>query len=522
MSVFSGVLAGLPFQPLQLGLVSYFSLVPLLFSLSLTDNESLKKAFWLGYIQGVVSSFVIFYWIVFLPEKEVRVPGIMFPALAALALYLSLYPAIFCLSISALRRRFRIPYIISAPFIWCGTEYLRSLGVIGFPWASFGYALSPFPSLLQIASLTGVAGLSFLIILSNTSIFHFLAEERRGIKFVFLLTLLISILGPLAHGKNVLRRTEAGRSISVLLIQGNIGSDVKWDERYRYKNFQKFLDLTRKGISDARRDGKKIDLVIWPETAIPSHVRYEYSFYIAVADMLRETGIPLLSGYPDSELDGGERHTYNAAGLFLPGLGLVEQYRKIHLVPFGERIPFQTVLTFLKKVDLGEADFSEGKDYTVFSLGGSRFGTLICFESIFAPLARQMAVNGAEFFANITNDEWFGRTAAPYQHAYMAILRTVENRIPLVRCANTGVSMAVDPYGRVLVKTGIFETSSVLAEVPLGPGKSFYREHGEYFGKACLGVLLAGILACLILRKRHPHLSPLPRGERKNKVCVPS
>jgi apolipoprotein N-acyltransferase len=211
---------------------------------------------------------------------------------------------------------------------------------------------------------------------------------------------------------------------------------------------------------------------------------------------------------------GGEVY-FNSAGLIVPRWGLVEKYDKIHLVPFGERFPFDDVFPFLKKVDFGEADFEPGGAYTVFTLGaepgtpvrpevrGATFSVLICFESIFPELIRSFKESGAQFLVNITNDEWFGRTAAPYQHAEMAVFRAVETRSSIARCANTGVSMLIDPWGRITLQSGLFTREALVGSITIVPAKTFFTKHGFLLLWPLVGI--GGLEFILALRHIRSH-----------------
>ncbi|MFH0778685.1 MAG: apolipoprotein N-acyltransferase, partial [Candidatus Eisenbacteria bacterium] len=180
---------------------------------------------------------------------------------------------------------------------------------------------------------------------------------------------------------------------------------------------------------------------------------------------------------------------------------------KIHLVPFGERIPYDDVFPILRSVDFGEADFERGKEFTVFDVGGKKFGVLVCFESIFPELVRSFTREGADFMVNITNDEWFGRSAAPYQHAYMAVFRAVENRVSVARCANTGVSMLIDPWGRVTLEGGLFTREALVGTIGIVPGGTFFTRHGFLLLWPIVAVGIAECCAAL-WKSRHGVWAP--------------
>ncbi|HZE20273.1 MAG TPA: apolipoprotein N-acyltransferase, partial [Candidatus Angelobacter sp.] len=232
-------------------------------------------------------------------------------------------------------------------------------------------------------------------------------------------------------------------------------------------------------------------LVIWPETALPFYVRLEAQKLDRIMELVKAWDVPVLLGYPDAtfSLSGGVI-THNAAGLLLPSKTIAAQYEKIHLVPFGERIPFQGILPFLGKLDLGQAEWTPGTKPVVFPFQDAPFGVLICFESIFPELSRLYAIDGARWLVNITNDEWFGPTAAPRQHADMAILRCVEEEVGMARCANTGISMFIDPLGRESKSSPLFKEAVIVGDVVLGGKPTLFRLWGDWVTGLCLGLVL--------------------------------
>ncbi|HUK63669.1 MAG TPA: apolipoprotein N-acyltransferase, partial [Dongiaceae bacterium] len=202
--------------------------------------------------------------------------------------------------------------------------------------------------------------------------------------------------------------------------------------------------------------------------------------------------VPVFAGFPDYRIGArGEVIYENAAGMFLPGGGRSDTYAKIHLVPFGERMPFESWLPFMKKLQLGQAEWEPGRRWTLFGLDGRRFGALICFESIYPGHARRLVRAGASWLVNITNDEWFGNSAALHQHAAMAVFRAVENRVPLARCANTGVTMMVDPYGRVTARAPTWTPAVVEAVLPPAGPRTPYTRLGDWPGVLALLTLAA-------------------------------
>ena len=511
--VIFAILLSLTFFPLGLGFLSFVALVPL-FKAILHDAiagregrlKALKRGFFMGWLGGAMFFGITFYWIPLLPSENVTVPLIMFPAylvmVAYLAVYLGLFGALLRLTYVQITRK----VVFLAPFLWLVVELLRARGALGFPWASLGYSLWQYPSLIQVASVGSVYAVSLVLVVINSLLYDGIA---RKIRFVIAIPSALGILILIVvSGQVALRASPPARELTVGLVQPNMASGMKWDPRFRKHNLDVLLELTEKIAS------QKPDIIVWPETAAPFHLRYEPEYMNLLTRTVDNLGVPLLLGFPDAiPLKDDELVYYNSAGLMLPGLGIVKKYDKIHLVPFGERIPYDNVFPFLKKVELGQANFGTGEERTVFRLNDERFSVLVCFESIFPELVRSFKVEGADFIVNITNDEWFGRSAAPYQHAYMAVFRAVETRSSVARCANTGISMLIDPWGRVTLKSGLFTREALVGSIKLVSIQTFFTKHGflllwPFVGAAVLESLIA-------LARRHKTGSASVKNEVK-------
>jgi apolipoprotein N-acyltransferase len=309
---------------------------------------------------------------------------------------------------------------------------------------------------------------------------------------------LVALLAaPVIHGSVVLARAPVWPTVRVAVIQPNIEAKKKWDARFKEDSFRILRELS---LVAAR---ERPDLIVWPETAAPSYLLREPRDMEKVAAVARETGACVLTGFPDIQEDpDGPRgfRTFNSALLVTPDGIPREKYDKIHLVPFGEFIPFESVFPALGKVDFGEADFSPGAERVVFDAGRVKAAVLVCFESIFPRLVRGFVANGASLLVNITNDVWYGRTSMPFQHASMALMRSIENRRSLARSANSGVSLLADPYGRVTARLGIYEQGSLVSDLPLvSDERTFYTAHGDLLGWG--STCLAGLLIMLSLSR---------------------
>ena len=493
-SVASGLLLALAQPPYGLGWLAFVALVPFLLAAEKRRSRGAERGApaLAGYVLGLSYFGGMLYWIAFLPGEEMTLPMLRVPAVAAMVLYLSLFGLLFAVSLDFARVRGRIPLWLAAPALWAGVEWLRGWGPLGLPWGSLGYALTDHPAALQAAAGTGLSGLSAWIVLGNVAVVSFVGAlrreaptagaaagavcraraARRAVLFWGLLWI------PLLAGRIYLDRAvrsgeETGRSLRIALVQPNVGGPAKWRPDFREWNLHLLETMT---VAAA---GTPAELVIWPETAATSYLRYDGSYRDRVVGIVNRTRLPLVTGFLDADWEpGGKWTTYNAAGLFLPGAGLAASYRKMHLVPFGEMIPGSSVVPWLGEIDLGEADFSPGREATVLRGGPVPSGVLICFESIFPQIARRMAAKGAGLLVNITNDSWFGDSPAPRQHAAMAIVRAVELRRPLARAANTGISLLVDPWGRVRVRSGVFTREVLAGSLPLVEGRTFYARWG--------------------------------------------
>ena len=478
LAVLSGVLLALSFPRFHLAPLAFGALVPLLVGL---HGVSTLQGTFLGIIAGMVFYLMSIPWVV---HTMVTYGGLPLPLgvllLIALSLYLALYVGVFAYGVTRLSTRGGLAYLLGTAALWVILEYLRTFLLTGFPWNLLGYTQYRYLSVIQIASITGVYGVSFLLVLTNAAVALACLQFRRGGGRVLLPVLGAGLLliGAVLFGMRQRVSAETrGREIRVSVIQGNIGQGAKWDPRFRDRTVEIYRRLTRK----AERGS---DLIVWPESAVPFFLREGGPLSQQVVDLAKNAQSYLLVGSPDRV---GEIPTrlYNSAFLISPRGKIVQKYDKIHLVPFGEYVPLQSVLFFVEKMATGIGDFSSGEDFTVFDTPQGRFGVLICFEVIFPDQVRRYVREGADFLVNITNDAWFGDSGAPYQHLSMAALRAVENGVYLVRAANTGISALVTPTGQIRKQSDLFvETVLSGTVVPRSSG-TFYTRYGDVFAWGC-------------------------------------
>ncbi len=477
--------------------------MPLLAVLERVGEDRPGRAAWrLGYAFGFAFYLVGTHWIALLSDVAITVPWLKYPAWIAAAAYLAIFPGLAAALAAGLARRSGFSLAATFPPAYLVIEELRASGELGFPWFQPGYALHAYPPLLQMASLGSVTLLTAWVLVVNLLLWRALtrpaAGARRPSRRLALAGVLVALLLPWLWGRKVLDTAgraraadrASGAQAPVALVQANIAGEIKWSGRHQREILDRFLALS----AEAARPPRPAGLIIWPETATGSYLRRQVDQALEVAHFAARTRVPVFSGYPDYGYDSlGVLRYVNGAGLFRADGSLGEVYAKRHLVPFGERMPFQRWFPALGRIQLGQAEWTPGKRAVLFDGPGGRFSCLVCFEAIFPDLSRADVRAGARWLVNITNDEWFGNSAALQQHAGMAVFRAVENHVPLARCANTGLTLLVDAYGRVRGRLPAFQPGVLVGTLgPAGPGTLFTRI-GDWPG--VLAALMAGALA---------------------------
>ncbi len=506
LCVLSVFLLRLAFPPWDLWAAAWIGLVPFLCVL---EGKRPGAGFGYGYLLGIFFFGSTLWWFI-----HVTLPGMIL-----LVAYLGLYFAVFGLCHRLFSHRPFLSQLFLLPSLWVALEYLRGGLFTGFGWVTLGQSQYKNLTMIQIADITGMYGVSFLVVVGNVLLKEWgrvLAEgNRKGgrgrgqspgdcplpLKASGVVLVLFSLC--FIYGLVRLHEIKADSQASVTVIQANIPQEDKWQHTEWLRIMEKHRDLTRKAAQE------KPDLIVWPETAFPGFLWESPQLFLDLKDEVRNLGIPLLLGAVTQK----DEQYYNSAILIGP-TGLPEQqHDKIHLVPFGEYVPLRGLFPFLSHlVPIG--DFTPGKEYTLFSLrpkgkGGSPprpaggaespFGVLICFEDTLSSISRRFTQEGAQFLVNITNDAWFLDTPAPFMHLQASVFRAVENRRSLIRSANTGVSSFVDPWGRIYQyvqdtdgkKT--FVEGYAQAEVALSQEAAFYTKFGDVFAYLCFGGILWGI-----------------------------
>jgi apolipoprotein N-acyltransferase len=505
-SVVSGVLVTLCFPVVSWWWLCFVALVPVLVAV-LRVRPSPADTFRAGFLVGLSCYFSMLWWIAKLvPAADVTIPWLMTPALILLVLYLALYPAFFLLLLRGLTKWRYSAVFLSAPAVWALLELARSRGELGFPWGLLGYALTGVPELTQAASVAGVVGVSFLVVLANVLISGVVAARRSSGRVLSATGLVLLALAWWYGGSLALERFDetkdaGGATVTVGVVQPNVDLAVKWRPEFKDSTFRLIERLTKEAAS------RGAQVVFFPETAATVYI--DHPNYRKYRDWLmrvaREAGVPLFIGFLDyrpaeNAAPGREPDSFNSSGLFTPD-GRLLKYDKVHLLPFGEALPLAWKFRFLRKIDFGQANWEPGKWRDPIAADSVAFTPLICFESVFPDLCRRGVGDGSELLVNITNDGWFSDTPGPYQHAQMAVLRSVEFRRYLVRSANTGVSFVVDPAGRIVDRVGLFEEGLIVADVTPRDDLTVYARWGDWPLAA-----LAALLIVFALLARPPHV----------------
>jgi apolipoprotein N-acyltransferase len=466
------------------------------------EAPSVRGAAWRGWVAGTAGSLPLYYWIAY----TVAVKGKQGWPLGCLAAFLvSAYLGAYFSVAGAAARRLVVQYggkgLWAFPLAWVGLELARSYLFSGFPWMLLGYTLAGSPLLRQAAELAGVSGLSFLLALSGVSVYLSSTTLggrawRRGGLLAMPAVAAAAFLWAYGAASPAAREpaSTAGPPIMAGIAQGGIDQSAKWDPGNQERTLDVYEELTIR----ARDSGAQV--VVWPETAAPFFYGWEAGLTRRLDGIAARVGVPLLFGAPWYDpAEGGK--VYNSV-FHIDGRGVVVgRYDKRHLVPFGEYVPLPRILFFMKKLTVGEKDFSTGTGPALFLVAGSRVGASVCYEAIFPPVLRDAVAAGAGFLVNVTNDAWFGDTVAPWQHLAMARMRCVEFRRPMVRAANSGVSAVIDSRGEVVASLGLFRRGVVTAEVRPGSDRTPYEKSGEIFGISCS--IIAALT--LVFPLRGPH-----------------
>jgi apolipoprotein N-acyltransferase len=519
LAVASALLTTLAFPSFNLGFLAWVSLAPLLFALR--RARPLAGA-GLGLLFGCCLASGIFYWLGLIASTTVPTTLVMYLGFA-------LYYSIFGLLYGLLGRLAGVWALVGAPALWVALEYARaSLSFLSLPWNLLAHSQYRHLPLLQVTDLTGVYGLSFLMVMANqfsSQVAELLTDGRgpspapsafRATWRIQLVMLASALALTLSYGFYRLASPDGAGRLRVAVVQANALTRDRMSSRDQVEHLRAYGRLTREAAKE------RPDLVVWPSSSLPGPLESRVSS-VLVRRSARETGAYLLVGGAGGDKLAPARDgllPYSNSEFLVAPSGRVEgQYNKIRLTPFNEYVPLNGKIRWPQWITTPKDSFVAGSEYTLFQVGEARFGAPICWENTFPDMFRRFVRDGANFMVSVTNEGFLGRTSGPYQTLAMNVFRAVENRVTIARAATTGVSAFVSAKGEVVERVtdgqgrDLFVSGVVVRNVPLSDTKTFYTVYGDVFAYAMIAVAAGLVLAALVVRSK-PVDTTSPRSSR--------
>jgi apolipoprotein N-acyltransferase len=529
VSIFAGLLLACAFP--KIGIAGFAWVAPgLMAAASLGKNGA--DRFRIGYVGGFVFYLATLYWLLLIPYRWHSFPLAPAAGWLALSAYMAIYPATWVWFVGHLKARStgeekfvlaetwleRTWWALAGAILWVGLEMVISRLFSGFPWNLLGTCQYQLLPIIQVSSFTGVYGVSFLIIWfslcllsAGLTLLRKPARQSLWIGEILFPIVVLAIIFNLGFHE-IRRGSNEGRSVKVIFVQPSIPQTLIWDASRDDERFRDLVALSSQAATN------HADLMLWPEAAVPKLLRYDKQTFEALTGLARSNHIWMIVGSDDAEprehaTKENEADYFNSSFLINPEGKLVGRYRKRALVIFGEYIPLERWLPIVKWFTPIQGGFTPGDRAVPFELPDVPIKTsvLICFEDVFPHLAREYVDGDTDFLVNITNNGWFGEGAAQWQHAVTALFRAVENRRPLLRCSNNGLTCWVDAHGRLRQMfrdddKGVYGRGFMTAEIPLPePGifraRTFYNRHGDVFGWSCFAISVLMCARRLIRRK---------------------
>ena len=496
----SGLLLVFSFPTLGHPACAWIALAPLIVA---SSRGSLSRAFLLGVTAGAVYFGGTLYWLarVMIVYGNLD-PWIGIPVNIALVAVLALFPGAFAFTHRSLFRAYGRRALLAVPLIWAATELARTYVMSGFPWVLLGYSQTSVLSVAQFASIVGVYGLGGLVSAVNAAAAAAALREpsadstspstRLSMFAPLAVSVFAVVLVAIWGGRRIAagELTSSGTPVKVGLLQGNVDQAEKWDVARASAIFDDYLRLTREAID------RGASLVIWPESSTPFYFEEDPAGAEMIRTIAREKHVSIIVGSNQIEHTTPPRY-FNAAFMVRPDGSTAGVYRKMHLVPFGEYVPLKQLFFFANHLVEAVSDFTPGTVPIVMPVDGHNVSVAICYEIVYPDLVRQYVRRGSELLTTITNDAWFGPTSAPYQHFEQAAMRAIEEGRYLVRAANTGISGIVDPYGRVLAQSPLYQPLVVVGEARYLQQATMYSRIGDLFA-----YLSAAVSVALLLQSR--------------------
>lgn len=473
-------------------------LLPAALILASLRATGFAHAFRNGFLTALPGYAASLYWLAIPVHDHGGLPwALALPCPVLVGALLAAYAGLFCMGLRLIRTRIAHPLaMVASGLLWASLELVRNHFLTGFSWLTLAQALAPWPLTLGLAAWIGGFGLSALLV----AVSHCLCAGRGWTRLAVLPLAALCLLPALARAP----RIPVG-TVSVSMIQGNIDQGLKWDEDMQSKILGTYLDLSFKAVAD-----NAPDLIVWPETAMPFYFQDPSDLSTGARLGVARMKTPVLAGAPAYSIPQGQDAPqyvlHNRAYLLGAGGETLSWYDKKHLVPFGEYVPLGKWLPFITKLVPGQFEFRPGGDTPPLTSGPAAMGLLICYEAIFPELAQKQVERGANVLVNISNDAWFGRSSAPWQHLHLSVLRAVEQNRAIIRSTNSGISAFIGPDGGMSATTPLY--SAKIAHdpsIPLLTETTFYHEH-FIFIHAAFPLLTCALLWALGRkgRKNHP------------------
>ena len=468
LAVVSGIMIGASYPPLKLGVIVYLAFIPLI---EIVTSARPGKAACLAFLAGLISNTIALYWLAF---NSGATFWVVFLSLVGAVIYLSAQWSILASVVAWFHSRTG-KGLLMFPFLWVTMEYFQSFGLLAFPWISLATTQADYLAPIQLVEFTGIYGLTFWIVLLNTQLYRLLTSPAPLLPRLRIWTAVVLVL-PWIYGYGRMLSFPAQSSneaeLSIAVVQPNMGPHEKWDRSKRQWVFEildsLYVEAAQKGV----------DMVVWPESAVPTYLRRDRFRRRFIQNRVEEFGVPLFTGALDFDRKDGFLKHYNSIFMFNVD-GSLESYYKIHLVPLAEYNPLDAQVSLTENLSFGH--YNPGTRYTDFFLKESQFAGVICYESSFPRLVHRLVSQGARFLVVVVNDGWFGNTSEPYQHVALSRLRAVEHRMPVLRSANTGISVHVDKAGRFKSKLDLDERGIIYAGFSPSDGLTFYGRFGNLF-----------------------------------------
>ncbi len=478
-----GALGTLAFEPFSWFFMVFFSVGGLLWLLNNASTNSWKQAFAIGWWFGLGHFTTGLYWISFALGVDLKQFGWLIPFIV---LGLPAILSFFIAPVTFFAKTLQVKGLEQALFFsitWAFFEWLRGHLFTGLPWNLIGYTWVPYETISQSLSFLGIYGLSFITIFIATLLYCTVTAEslKKSLSYFLFATLLLGSLWGGGKWRLLHVKEESIPDVYLRIVQPNISQKLKWNREYADKNFEHILALTN---SPAR---KKITHILWPESAIPFFLEYDHERRQRLISIIPSQGYLMTGGIRLKKHSVSNVQIWNSIFVITAKGEIEEIYDKSHLVPFGEYVPMRSFFpSFIKKITVGSIDFSSGFGPRTLKITGlPPFSPLVCYEGIFPGEVKGREGERPEWIYNATNDAWYGPTSGPYQHLVINRARAIEEGLPYMRVANTGISAVIDAYGRIKASLPLDTEGVIDTELPMpSPSPTFYSLYGDriFFG----------------------------------------